>query len=298
VHGDGSGFFRSLLGAGLDKSAPTVDYLAMSSNAPIPHDQIDLDHIALAAEHAMDNFDRYRGDLGGAYVDGAIDPGFWWGQLRFANGMKVEMLEPVNVSLNDFLRRFLDRSGPGAHHVTFKVKDIEPALAAASAGGYEPINVNLTNEFWKEAFLHPKQSHGIVVQLAQGLDEQDQRADQLPPARCAEPATLVRIVHFVADLPAAAGLFQGVLSGELLEDGKTELGRHLDLGWRGPGRIRLVEPADGAPKAWLGARTGRVHHLEFACAEPASMPHATRIGDGLYEVLPEHNQGVRLRLHC
>jgi methylmalonyl-CoA/ethylmalonyl-CoA epimerase len=269
----------------------------MSQASPIPHDQIELDHIALAAEHAMDNFDRYRGDLGGAFVDGPTDPGFWWGQLRFSNGMKVEMLEPVNVELNDFLRRFLDRNGPGAHHVTFKVKDIESALAAASAGGYEPINVNLSNEFWKEAFLHPKQSHGIVVQLAQGLDEQDQRADQLPPTRCAEPATLVRIVHLVADLDAAAGLFQGVLSGELLEDGKTELGRHLDFGWKGPGRIRLVFPADGAAKAWLGARTGRVHHLEFACREPAAVPRALRVEADAYEVRPEHNQGVRLRLH-
>ena len=48
--------------------------------------QADHDHIAIAAEHAIDNFARYRGDLGGAWVAGMYDPGFYWGQLRFANG--------------------------------------------------------------------------------------------------------------------------------------------------------------------------------------------------------------------
>ena len=265
-----------------------------SANA---HDDIDLDHVALASEHAMDNFDRYRGDLGAHYVEGSYSPGFWWGQVRFANGMKLEMLEPAHVDQNDFLRRFLDRSGPGAHHVTFKVADIRAALSAADDAGYQPVSVNLDNEIWQEAFLHPKQSHGIVVQLTQGPEEQDQRVDMLPPARRAEPATIERIVHFVADLEAAAGLFRDVLGGELLEDGKTELGRHLDLGWKGPGRIRLVAPAPGAAQAWLGTRPGRVHHLELSCSEPGSVPGAVPIGDGVYELRPEDNQGVRLRLH-
>src|SRR6478735_5756213 len=94
---------------------------------------IDLDHIALAAEHAWDNFDRYRGDLGGRWLAGTPAPGFYWGQVQFANGMIVEMLEPANTHLDDFLVRFLDRSGAGPHHVTFKVPDIVAAMEAAEA---------------------------------------------------------------------------------------------------------------------------------------------------------------------
>lgn len=274
----------------------------MSSAATdrISQGEVDLDHVAIASEHAIDNFDRYSGDLGGRYVMGQPDRGFWWGQLRFANGMKLELLEPANVAVNDFLRRFLDRNGPGPHHVTFKVKNIEAALAAARGAGYEPLGVNLANALWKEAFLHPKQSHGIVVQLAQGPAEQDIAGGILPPARCAAPAKLERIVHLVADFEAAAGLFRDVLAGEVLEEGKTELGRHLDLRWPGPGRVRLVEPAAGPPATWLGERPGRLHHLEFVCDAPGRVPGARPLGseDGVYEVSPEQNLGVGLRLRA
>ena len=125
-----------------------------------------LDHIALAADTAWDNFDRYRGDLGGVWFGGMEVPGFYWGQVQFANGMIVEMLQPANVHLDDFLRRFLDRSGDGPHHLTFKVPDIVAAMERASAAGFPPVRSDLSQDFWKEAFLHPKQCHGIVVAAA------------------------------------------------------------------------------------------------------------------------------------
>src|SRR6185503_4862643 len=116
---------------------------------------------------------RYRGDLGGAWVASMYDPGFYWGQLRFANGMTIELLEPADISENDFLRRFLDRNGPGPHHVTFKVADIVAALGQVEAAGYRPVSVNLDNPGWREAFLHPKDAPGIVVQLAQSDESGD-----------------------------------------------------------------------------------------------------------------------------
>ena len=82
-----------------------------------------LDHVAVAAERQRELWPRYAGDLAGKWVagDDAADYeiGFLAAQVAFANGMKVEMLEPFAVEVNDFLRRFLDRSGPGPHHLTF-----------------------------------------------------------------------------------------------------------------------------------------------------------------------------------
>jgi catechol 2,3-dioxygenase-like lactoylglutathione lyase family enzyme len=252
-----------------------------------------LDHIAIAAEHAIDNFVRYRGELGAAWVAGMYDPGFYWGQVRFANGMTLELLEPADITQDDFLRRFLDRSGPGPHHVTFKVDDIDAAIAAATDGGYPPVRVNTANPSWKEAFLHPKQSHGIVLQLAESAGFDHPPQFELPPPKITKAASLVRIVHLVADLDAAGDLFERILGGDR---GETT-GNSVDLSWPGAGRIRLVEPRDADQVEWMGSRPGRVHHLELALDHPDAVPDAVAIGDGVWEVAPEHNLGVRLRLH-
>ena len=183
-------------------------------------DRIDLDHVAVAAEDQHVLWPRYAGDLGGVYVGGGGIGGFWSGQVEYANGMKVEVLEPFQVEVNDFLRRFLDRSGAGPHHMTFKVKDLESALSTAEAAGYRPINVDMSDPYWKEAFLHPKESSGVVVQLAQSIDGYwETPPPEGFPERAPVMAALVRIVHAVADLEAGIRLFAGLLRGSEVERG-------------------------------------------------------------------------------
>jgi methylmalonyl-CoA/ethylmalonyl-CoA epimerase len=269
---------------------------------PGPAPAIDLDHLAVAAEQAFDNFARYFADLGGRVGYGGHDPGFHWSQVVFPNAgggeTAVELLEPEEVHENDFLRRFLDRNGPGPHHVTFKVRDVAAQLAALEARGYTPVSVDIDHPTWKQAFLHPKQSHGIVVQLAQ--------SDADPPAvpdplsfvlpRVARPAELRRVTLAVADAEAAFDLFGTTLGGELLGRGEDEDGEWADVGWPGGGVLRLLSPRNPAARAWMGDRLGRTHHVVFAVDEPAATPGARSTGEGGYEVAPEHNLGTRLRL--
>ena len=66
-----------------------------------------------------------------------------------------------------FMHRFLERRGPGIHHTTFTVPDLKEACAKASALGYDVVGYNDAIPSWKEAFLHPKQALGIVIQLAE-----------------------------------------------------------------------------------------------------------------------------------
>lgn len=262
----------------------------------------DLDHVAVAVERAADAWSRYAGGLGGRWAGGAVSPGFWFGQVRYANGTKVEVLEPFEVERNDFLRRFLDRNGPGVHHLTYKVPDIEAALAAAEAAGYRPVGVDLSDPDWKEAFLHPKDAPGVVVQLAQGGSDEsgDEWGDGPPPGfpapteRAGEPAVLARVAHAVADLDKGLALFAGLLGGEEVGRG-DDGGPWVDLAWPGPGRLRLLH-ASGALGGFLAGRAGRVHHLAFRHAEPGAVTGAAPVGDGTFEVAPEANLGVRLRL--
>ena len=262
---------------------------------------IDLDHVAVATEVQAEAWPRYRGELGGSWISGGDSPGFSAAQVKFANGMKVEVLEPLRVEENDFLRRFLDQNGPGPHHLTFKVADIRSALATAEAAGFAPVGVDLSHESWQEAFLHPKQALGVVVQLAQSGDEWE----SAPPAHLPQPgpagtATLDHIAHVVADLDAGMSLFGGLLGGTPQAEGRLEGGRYVELGWQGPGRVRLVAPDGDGGKAswaaWLGGRAGRVHHLAFTVTDPSAVAGAEPAGDGTWVVSPEVNLGVRLVL--
>ena len=247
----------------------------------------DFDHVAVAAERWTDAWPRYVGELGGVWVAGGPDPGFASAQVRYANGMRLEVLEPHEPERNDFLRRFLDRSGPGPHHLTFKVPDLAGALTLVEAAGYRPVGVNLEHEHWKEAFLHPKDAPGLVVQLAQstpGGDWGTPAPDNLPAPRPSRPASLERVTHAVADIDEGLRLFQGLLGGVAVDAGEDDRSRWVELRWPGPGRLRLL--AGTAVTPWLAGRSGRIHHLAF------SLPGL----DAPTELAPDDNLGVRLLL--
>lgn len=251
---------------------------------------IDLDHVAVAVERQDDAWPMYAGDLGGEWLAGGDDPGFSSAQVRYANGMKLEVLQPFQPEVNDFLRRFLDRNGPGPHHLTYKVPDLAAALELVEDAGYRPVGVNLDYDEWKEAFLHPKDAPGVVVQLAQssGGWESDQPAS-FPASRPSAPATLLHVAHAVAEPAEGLRLFRDLLGGEVVDEGEG----WWQLAWPGPGRVRLLH---GGPE--LDGRAGRVHHLAFQVEDPAAVAGATPVGDGTWDVAPPQNLGVRLRLHA
>lgn len=68
---------------------------------------------------------------------------------------------------NDGLLRFLDKRGPGLHHVCFEVEDLDGALASLKAAG-----VPLIDEVprpgargHRVAFLHPAATGGVLFEL-------------------------------------------------------------------------------------------------------------------------------------
>ena len=77
----------------------------------------------------------------------------------------VELLEPV--SPDSPIARFLARRGPGIHHVCYRVPDLDAALAAAQAAGYQLVDqVPRTGAHGHRiAFLHPKSTAGILIEL-------------------------------------------------------------------------------------------------------------------------------------
>jgi methylmalonyl-CoA/ethylmalonyl-CoA epimerase len=166
-----------------------------------------LDHLAIGTPSLTDGWELFGGVLGGTWAYGMDSPGYWWGQLRFAAGPKVELLTPAGGPDAAFLERFLAARGAGPHHFNFLVSDIGTTLARVRALGIEPVGVNLDNPHWREAFLHPRDAHGIVIQVAQQAGEP--QADTPPaglPAPGA-PTSFGLIEHHVDDLAGATRLF-------------------------------------------------------------------------------------------
>jgi len=223
-------------------------------------DAIDLDHVAIATTDMATMFGALVGDLGGAVLHGGDGYGFRWVQTRVgdaAEGMTIESLVVWRPEDDDFLARFVDRHGGGAHHVTFKVPDLPAMLDACRAAGVTPVGVRLDDPQWQEAFLMPRDAHGTVVQLAQTTDprpigsvmplvERDGPSGTptwwpVPPARGTDPARLRHAVLASPDRDATRAFFVGLLDGAVtVEDaGGTE------VTWPGGGRIRIED----APRA-------------------------------------------------
>ena len=60
-----------------------------------------LDHLAVAAPVLTDGWELFGGVLGGSWAYGGDSPGYWWGQLEFAAGPKIELLTTAVVGAPD-----------------------------------------------------------------------------------------------------------------------------------------------------------------------------------------------------
>jgi methylmalonyl-CoA/ethylmalonyl-CoA epimerase len=143
-----------------------------------------FDHIGIAVRSIKSALALYRDALGGEYLMGADQDGGWrWLQLRYPNGGKVELLEPLGEG---FLSDFLESRGEGLHHITFKTDDIHAAIADLQERGFELVDIRLDNPYWKEAFLRPSKTHGTLVQIAQSAADDDTVKDRLRPSNLEE----------------------------------------------------------------------------------------------------------------
>ena len=109
------------------------------------------------------------GLLGGEYLTGGTvaGQGFRWVQFQLPGAAKLELVQPLDATdENNFLVRFLRARGEGVHHLTFRVDDVRKAVGAAKARGFKVVGIN-TDSDWKEAFVHPKSAHGVLIQFAQ-----------------------------------------------------------------------------------------------------------------------------------
>ncbi len=132
-----------------------------------------FDHVAHAVPSIRAVLPLYIDLLGGRLSGGGFNP--WGGhlavQIAYPGGGLIELLEPTQAD-SPSVGRFLERNPRGGlHHLTFKVKDLEGAVGALEAAGFEPFGTMLDRPRWKETYLHPRETGGVLIQLAQSAGE-------------------------------------------------------------------------------------------------------------------------------
>jgi methylmalonyl-CoA/ethylmalonyl-CoA epimerase len=127
-----------------------------------------FDHVCLATATIRQSVALYRDVLGGEVVFGGVNPlaGTVSSQVRFGAGLKLELLQPHAPDAP--IARFLGRYGPGMHHLTFYVDDVERADRAARDAGFATTGIDAEDRrrHWQETYLRPTTTFGLLVQLA------------------------------------------------------------------------------------------------------------------------------------
>ena len=79
----------------------------------------------------------------------------------------VELLAPLGPETA--VGRFLDRSGPGLHHVAYGTDDIDSALEALRGAGLRLIDERPRTGIRgsRVAFVHPKSTGGVLTELVE-----------------------------------------------------------------------------------------------------------------------------------
>ncbi len=140
-----------------------------------------LDHIGIAVRSIDEALKTYQSKLGFAVAEIIVVEEQ---KVRVAilpsGDSTLELLEPT--APDSPVHKFIERRGEGVHHLCFQVEDIEKKIAELQAGLMSLVN--LTSSVGagdrKVAFLHPKSTHGVLIELVEMKSAESALSDLEP----------------------------------------------------------------------------------------------------------------------
>jgi methylmalonyl-CoA/ethylmalonyl-CoA epimerase len=129
---------------------------------------MELDHIGIAVEN-LESAKKFYECLGWTSmpteeVDSEkVKVGF----LKLDNNANIELLE--STSPDGPISKFIDKKGPGIHHICLRVKNIKEVLNDLKKKNIQLINSEPklgAHNCWV-AFIHPKSTGGVLIELSE-----------------------------------------------------------------------------------------------------------------------------------
>jgi methylmalonyl-CoA/ethylmalonyl-CoA epimerase len=127
-----------------------------------------IDHVGVAVSDLDDAIALYEGKLGMslAHRETVAEQGVE-AVLLDVGDCHVELLRPL--APETAVGKFLERKGPGLHHVAYRVDDIDAALARLKAEGIELIDAaprtGIRNS--RVAFVHPRATGSVLTEIVE-----------------------------------------------------------------------------------------------------------------------------------
>ena len=135
--------------------------------------KIYLDHIGIACDNLDDSSSFWKligliqGESDEVVEEQGVTTRFFSTSENDPNNPMIELLEPTG---NDTpIGRFLDKRGPGVQQICFRVEDLESMIALLLEHGVTMIDETPRKGSHGAliAFVHPKSTGGVLVELAQ-----------------------------------------------------------------------------------------------------------------------------------
>ncbi|MFN2115981.1 MAG: methylmalonyl-CoA epimerase [Anaerolineae bacterium] len=129
-----------------------------------------IDHVAIAVEDIDEALTFYRDALGLEVTTTDIEEGQGVVVAFMPVGdSELELIEPVDKGSG--VARFLDKRGPGQHHICLEVDDLDAAMARLRAHDVELIDDEpyVGTGGRRIAFVHPRSSYGVLIELYETL---------------------------------------------------------------------------------------------------------------------------------
>lgn len=131
-----------------------------------------LDHIGIAVADITEALSFYRDALG-LEVDVPEDVPSQRVRAHFipTGDAALELLEAT--ADDSPIAKYVQKRGPGLHHITLRVDDIRGALAQLKARGVRLIDESPRPGAHGSlvAFVHPGSAHGVLIELKQRRDD-------------------------------------------------------------------------------------------------------------------------------
>lgn len=125
-----------------------------------------VDHIAVVVEDIDRALGFYRDGLGLRVIERRAVPeeGVEVASLSLGSA-SLELVRPLDSESG--VARFLEKRGPGLHHVCLQVGDIEVALEQLRDTGADLIHEQARTgaDGIRYAFIHPKSASGVLIEL-------------------------------------------------------------------------------------------------------------------------------------